>query len=409
MFLHQLDEKLRKSLFSTAILVIAGLNSSSVFAEAWQLVPTLSLEGRVDDNISMKQNPSGDYATEALLRGVLSFSRLTDTTDITGRAHANFSTKTKSNQFFTLSGKKKYELTQWGVDSYYRRDSTVRPNNDFETEIAPTDPDQTLDDVVGDVDEGQTSVEVRRNTFRLKPYVGHAFSERLSSALNYGLSTVNYSNNFDTSGLFDFQQHSIGAGISWKLGERDSVRSGMEVSRFIASDRVDTTVDSASVSFTYVRQITENLRGSGSLGLRRSYLNDENQERIDDGFIARLFAGYEGQVSRLTAKLSHNLEPSGTGVLLETTNLKLNAIRKLRERLSVGLRLRVFRNSPIRTNANDAYFLNASPRIRWNYSRWIALEGGYHYRRREIAESGNDAESNAVFVSIRYSEKLDID
>jgi len=383
------------------------MSPSLVYADAFQIKPTVILEERFDNNRTMNSETK-DPVYESVIKGNIAFSQRSATSNLTGSLHANVNTyyddgefSTNNNQFFRLLWTKKSELVNWGLHGKYRRDTTVRS---IEIDQASED-----DQVVEDFDAGLVQVEFRRNNLKLNPTSGIRINERTGVVFNYNFATVFYDDNVDGSGLFNYYQHRVSGGLLRELSERDSVVANAGAAKFWSEDNVDTTVDSYDLTAGYRRAFSKTSTGAVDVGFRHSSLSSSEQEFSNNGLLVRMSANYRFELSRIQLAAGHELKPSGSGSLIQVTHLNLKAKRKFRERVSGVMLLRAFERKSLKEESEEKkYYLIVEPRVSWRWTRWWAVGAGYKYRKRQEVDSPNDADSHSVFVSLRYSKKMDI-
>ena len=395
---------------SCFIVFGALLAPSLAKAEAWQVRPSVMLEERYNDNFTL-DSTSPVSSIESLLRGSLAFTRLTESSEVSGRLHAGvqsyyFSDEfhTSNNQYVTFYSLKKLELSQWKFDSTFRRDSTTRSFNSTQ------DITQDSVDGIGDVDEGFVSVELKRNTFRLNPGWNYQVDERSNLSMDYQFTGAFYENNRQGTELYDYNQHSLSLGYSRSLSEREGVGTTASFSRYSAADNENISIDSQTLKVGYWNSFSETTKGSISLGLRRSAGEDDVSDFDQLGYIFRLKLKYKTELNQISGTIVHDLEPSGSGTLYESTQLGLDVSRAIRPRLSAALNSSVYTNDSIDSSSSDRwYYLSISSSLNWQMTRWWTVGGGLMYRVRERIESPDDADSKIIFLTVRYSKGIDID
>jgi hypothetical protein len=392
-------------LTASAAIAVALMHPCQSFAALWQFTPKVTLEERYDDNIRLTTGQH-DSVTGTLLKGHLGFDRLTETSAVKGKLFVNLSDYTgdevKSNNnniFLNVDSFTRTELTTFGLNGVYRRDTTTRSVDtlDLDTDL-----------VIDDVDEGLVDIDVRRNYLRLNPSVQHNISERTSLLLAYNYTDVSYKNNPVGSNLFDYDHHSVTGGFSRKLTERDTLRAYLSVSRFNSPDNNDIEIDSYEVTAGYKRQFSENTNGEVRVGV--SYAEREsNVLSLDDtGYVIKLALNHKTETDRYALDIKRDLQPSGSGSLVEANSLSLTMRRMLSRTLIASMLLRYQDNTRLISNESNQYLL-ITPRLKWKLTRWWTLGTGYTYRKKERDPGGNDADSNAVFISLGYGKPVTLE
>jgi len=391
---------------ASCFIVLGGvLTPCLVKAEAWQIKPSVSLEERYNDNVYLSSAPL--TSIESLLRGSIAFKRLTEVSEVTGQLHANFHSyyiddkfSSTNDQLATFYSHKKFELSQWKFNGLFRRDATTRT---IETS-------QVVDEEITDVDEGLISVELRRNSYSLNPGGSYQLDERSNLSVDYQFSGAFFENNTKGTGLYDYNQHALSLGYSRSLSELEGVGTSASISRYSAEENDNIVIHSQTLMAGYWRTFSEKIGGSVNAGVRHSSGTDDVSSFDQTGYILRLNIKYRTELNRIRASILHDLQPSGSGTLYKSSQLNIKARREFHPRLSGVFRFSVFSNESIDSSSSSRwYYLHASPRIDWQLTRWWSIGGGLAFRVRETIDSTDDAESKAIFLTVRYSKGIAVE
>jgi hypothetical protein len=138
---------------------------------------------------------------------------------------------------------------------------------------------------------------------------------------------------------------------------------------------------------------------------------DSNVQSLDDtGYVIRLNLSHKTELGRYKLGIKHDLQPSGSGSLVEADTLSLQIIRALSRRLTASMLLRLQDNKKLLTSTESSRYLLITPRLKWKLTRWWTAGAGYTYRKKERGPGGvNDAESNAVFISLGYGKPVTLE
>jgi len=372
------------------------------FAELWQFTPSITLEERYDDNIRLTTGPHDDV-TGTLLKGSVRFSRASETGGLSGTLRVNLNdysgdevdSDIKHNVFFDFASHTSTERSRLALAGTLKQDTTAR-SIDFE-------------EVGDDIDEGLVDVDIRRNKLNVTPSFQYNLSERTSLDLSYYFYDVRHEDNPVGSGLFDYDQHSITGTINRKLSERDTLIAAAGVSKFRSPDNNDIETDSYELTAGFMRQFSEITVGEMLVGVRKAESESAIQTSDDTGFVLRLKLVHDTETDKYEVGIAHDLQPSSSGALEEANTFTFNAARKLTELLKGSVRVRWHETETLTTNSRTRRFLSIKPRLDWRLTRWWSLGAGYIYRQKEDSSGSVDAESNAVFVSIRYRKPTDLE
>ncbi len=397
--------------FATAMsIAVASLFPFLANAELWELTPRVTLEGRYDDNIRLTSAPH-DTVTGALLKGNLEFSRLTEISKVSGRINAKYSDYSDDDEVntnntdvdFVLASYYKTERSRWGLDGYYRRDTTLK-----RIEL-----DDVVDDGLGDdIDEGLVDVNIRRNNVLLTPSWEHSLSERtnLRFALNY--RDVSYDKNRSGSGLFDYEQQGVSFGVFRRLSERDTFNISVGASQFESLDNANNEVDGYNLTVGYRRLFSETMSGSINAGINRNtQKSDVIASDVDiDGYVLRLDLKSKTETTKYGLSIKHDVDPSGTGSVVESNQLKFDLHHRFTRRLSSSLLFRFIDNENVgSSNTKETRYYIIRPRMSWKLTRWWTLNGGYDYTFVERGKNANEVDSNAVSISLTHSKPINLE
>jgi len=397
----------RRVIFCATLSML--LFSSAALSEQWKLTPSITLEERYDDNIKLTTDPH-ESVTGTLLKGKVGFSRLTENSGVTGRIHLDLSDYSgdevakdnNSNLHLSLASHYGTELVRWGLNGSFKKDTTLR-----NIEFIDDEPDFDIDD---GVDSGIVNVDIERNAAVLTPSWEYKLDERTTLNAGYSYLDVSYKDNPSGSGLFDYDQNSVSAGIFYKLSERDTINARVGFLHFQSPGNFDNKVDSYDFTLGYKRNFSEIL--SGSIDFGANYTEQESSVLNTDtgGYILQLKLNRKTEVKRFSVSLGHDLKPSGSGSVVETSQLKLKMVHNFSRRLSGGIAARYFDRKPlVSTQGNTERYFSIEPSIKWKFDRWWTVAGGYRFRSNENANNIDTAESNAVFVSLRHNKSLIFD
>lgn len=388
-------------------VVFSLIFSYSAAAELWKFQPTVSLEGRYDDNLRLTTQPH-EAVNATILRGVLAFSRLTETGGIIGRIHADASNysgddeikSSSNNLLFTANANHKGERSKMGVDFSYKRDTTIRnlnPNigEDIDENIV-IDPD---------LDVGLVEVDIKRDSIKVRPTMYFQLNERTGLNLSYQLSDIQYKDNLLGSGLFDYDRQELRVGLSRQLTERDLISFNVAGARYEAPDNNDNKVDSYETTVGYKRLISEKTNGEILVGLNQSEQSSLLSSSKDNGFVLRGKLEHITEQTNYLLRGSHDLQPSGGGSVREINQVDFKVKHSFSSRLNGIFNLRAQQRNTIENNSKERqHFLSLEPGLRWKLTRWWNLGTGYRYRKSKRSTNKDAADSNSVYVSIGYSK-----
>ena len=388
-------------------VLAACLHVGAANAEAWQFIPTIYLTERYNDNINFSSSDEKSVL-ESQLRSRLSFSRLTEVSEVTGRLHANFSTYSKDDEFFTFSSHYRFtELSQWRMKGFFQRDTTARSIELVQSSVPDEEDLQLTPD---DVDDGLVQIELRRNTVRLEPTIEYKLTERLTHGVSYKFDGVFYENNYVETGLFGYNQHSVGSSLAYGLSQRDGVVVGVAGSRFSSKSNANIVTDRLAIQVRYKRLLSELMQTELSIGTAKIVSESDVESSNGQSYFFNANILYNEKLNRIKLEIGRDVRPSGSGSLVEISNIRIDVRRRFLEKLSGSLRVRAFETKQSRKQArlaseNTRYVANLDTSFSWEFNRWWGVEAGYSYRIRNEKNSTNDADGNSIFASVRYSKR----
>lgn len=392
--------------FVRAGLVVALLAPNTLWAEQWVFQPTVTLEERYDDNLTLTTGPHDDVIG-TILRGILSFSRLSETGGIVGRIHADTSDysgddridSSKTNIFFTSRMNHNTELSKLGFKISYKHDSTIR---NIDTTIGEDTEEPVIDN---DTDAGLVDFDIKRNTLKAEPTFFYQLNERSGLNLAYELTDVKYKDNISGSGLFDYDTHRVSAGYIYNLSERDAVSLTLSGSQYTSPDNNDNKVDSYEISAGYRRALTETTIGELILGVNESKQESSISSSDENGYVVRAKLERKTEQTNYLLEISHDLQPSGLGSVNETNEFDFRLLHGFSTRLKGILNMRYQQSSGFDSNSSAKnHYAIIEPGLRWNVTRWWTLSGGLRFRKNKRISNIDTADSNAVYLSIGYSK-----
>lgn len=382
----------------TFALVAFALLSADSIADNWQYDPQMELEVGYDDNIRLIPGDS-DEGYEARAALSLGLERITKVLAIEGRIGIDlidyFDTKAdgveaEDVQFASLDlAYNVSPLSTIGGDLLYRRDETGT--------------NQAVDDETIDPDLALDKRQARRERLSVSPFWAYEINEKLSSELEYSYVEVDYEE-LDGGTLVDFSTQQVTASIRTELSNRNALTFSLGSSRYEREDSAsgeDIDNDSATIDFTHTP--TPSVEMGITLGYRNTSYEEEGRDQDDEGTLVRIYGSKETKAGVFRGTLERRLWPSGVGNLIETDRLSVDFKRALTPLMEFSFRARYFENDDV-LNQSDSInreLLTVEPELVRKLNRDWSVGVSYSYTI-EQRDDVDDAESNAVFINIRY-------
>ncbi|MES9962296.1 MAG: hypothetical protein ABW116_02045 [Candidatus Sedimenticola sp. 20ELBAFRAG] len=376
------------------LVAIALLNIPGVVqAGQWYFEPDASVRMGYDDNARFSStNPEGSFSLTGTAQSDFGYrgdhSELTGVASWSSRRFDNLPDLDTDDQSLSLDLKTESELSQFGLQVMFDRDSTLT------SELEST---------------GLVQVSSRRERSHMKPYWQHDINERTQLNFAYDHTDVSYDDAAAT-GLVDYIHSTGNLGLTYQLLENTQLSFSVFGGNFEA-DAVNTEVDTLAFHAGAIHRFSETFTANLSVGVaanEASFKDSLDQMTSHNNSATLLDAGLtkEWESSRFELSASITETPSGHGRLLRRKALGMKLQTDYSERLNIALNAKIFRNKSgggMNVAASDRNYFSVTPRFAYELSEWTSLTGEYRYRSQEFTSNNNSsAESNAFFVSLRY-------
>ncbi|QBQ54379.1 outer membrane beta-barrel protein [Nitrosococcus wardiae] len=370
----------------------------------WRLDPTFSLNEEFNDNprLSFEQKDAGFITTispglligrreerwEVNLGATLNYD-IYNGVDIPDRDSERI--RLRSHLYFT-------ERAFFQLNGSYVRDTLLRR---VFIEI-----DEDFLEPIEDIDIGLVDVSTRRNRVQINPSWRYALTERTSLQLEYGFTDLSYAESEEIN-LINTQQHLLSGKGFYELTPISTLSLNVNATRRTSEDESETDNLEALVGWNHL--FSETLQGEARAGYRITSASSNDEEETSNGFVGELTIQYLTEVGSLRGTISRTVTPSGNGRSNQTDRIRIQYTQEVMPRLSFVLRGDAFRTEPVEDDFSqgERRYFDVEPRLLWNWTRWWAVEAGYHYRRRENESPSESASSNAVFVAITYTPLIE--
>ncbi len=387
--------------FAGALLCAASallLGRSVAFAAEWSFEPKFEVRGQYNDNLTLTTlphsavwagwlNPSlrAQYATE-----ILSVQVYPEFEYVQYVGEEQSDDETFVNFFVPIVGSYRTETDRLGLNAALNRDNALT------NELQET---------------GVVTAFVQRQTANIRGSWDRLISERLILQTSYEYYNVKYENGFD-SRLFDFHTHTGTFGPSYDWTERTRLFSTAWYSNTKFEDIGFTTQSSGlelGLEFQPFEQWTATASGGGRyVKTRREF----GRQTLKDSNLVWVFSfalGHEWERTNSRIGYSRSLNPSGTGVLLETDRINLNIQHRWTETISFSLSGDLIFNDRVGSSLGDnrvikQRYWQVTPALSWRITEYWTCRLSYGRAERDIESTGNGrAVSNAVNLRVTYT------
>lgn len=367
-----------------------ALYTAAATADQWFIEPIASVDFFYDDNVRLSlTDPLSSFGARAKMD--VDIGRRTEVSEIALATQLRAVEFTDASELNSVDGTlaletaRQLERHRLGLDLGLDYDSTLTSE---------------------EATSGLVQVNKRRKLFFVRPAWSYALGPRTSLDLAASYTDASYED-VDIIPLFDYTFGTLSLGTAYALSQRATLSGRLIYETYDASQiRTQSDTYGFLVGGTYL--FSQSLSVSALVGARRadaevpSFRGTESSEST--GPLAELRLQKDFEVGRLSFEVNRSLVPSSTGTLLDTTAgaLRLDYPVAARWRVLLGVNAYRNRNPDGEITANDRDFVDVTPRIRHDLSDWWQLDLGYRYRyqKREILPDA--AESNAVFLTLRY-------
>lgn len=389
-------------------------------AEEWWMTPSLRLEGQYNDNISLTTAPhssvTGTLIAPRLDLGVQApVWQINGSAEFLRQSYSDRSNLGRDSQHYRFSSKYLTERSTWRLDA----------NRSY----APV----LVNDAI-DPDVGISQLRKDRQSTGVSPSWAWMMTELTQLQLSYQESDATYDDG-QLFGLFDYTSRSITAGLSHLLSSQTRATLSLGYSVFdVPANRFKSRSASTQVGLSH--SFSDTFSSSLSIGAQRTVsegfirgdcLIKDEEFFFDSNFnltvieVCRVFAivpisqdkittlisaGLEKkfEATRLSANFSRSIVPSGSGILVQTDALSIQASRPFSARLTGSLSTGVYDVSSNfgEFTDTDRRLIYAHPGLLWRWTERWGIETSLRYNRLKYDNRPNAATGRAVFLKLSY-------
>ena len=267
-------------------------------------------------------------------------------------------------------------------------------------------------------DEEDTGLFIEENKRRELYRVGPNWTYQLSPLDSVNMYGDYVSVTRSTKDLDSYSQYSGGFGWTRQLTARTQIQARFSGFHFNTGARGDRKTSLIGFEIGGTHDFSERWQASFFAGPRYTWLdgtvrftNSLNmRERISDndddvGYLLDANVRYQaGERTSLVANASRDVSPSTTtGIIRQTTAFGLFFNHQLLEKVAVDLSGRYSIQETL-AGPSDLRrdYASVSPGVRWRLTEDLTLRCSYRFRWQKFDESGETANSNAVFATLTY-------
>jgi hypothetical protein len=377
-------------IFVSLILLALAVPLGTAAAAEFRLVPSLALKEEYNDNIFYSEADRVDDFITTITPGLELVSR-TEKLDLNLLALLNvlryLDTTELNNIDQNYSGRFRYSLNpKWTVSggAGYLEDS--RPDRDLEITGL----------VIGPV------IRKRQN------YMGgveHIFSEKTKASLSYTYEREDY----DNPEFADLKAHNAGLGFIHDLSKylpNVAARMNLGYSRYEYDiGTIDYYYATIGVNWALDEKWSLLFDGGGSYTFSESGPTGNEQKDEGAGWVGMGSLAYKGEKTTGDLTFSHRKAPAyGSVGVTERTSLSFGINRRFTYEFSGGLSAGYFINKAdegkFSRTAFDQESFYVSPRLRYEFTRDVFLEGSYNFSYTRDKESNTDVRRSLVMLRL---------
>lgn len=410
-----------------------GLLVGAVSAQAvWQLDPSVEASTSYDDNVRLSTNDVED-AIVAEIAGELRLRQVTERSEISALVGGSYLSYLETDAdldnedaiYMGADARRTFTTANVGIRGRYTRDLILRrlapipgvlsaSATDIGTDTALLDQplDDPLDDPLSqlDVETNATQNQVRRERWRIEPYMNWQFSERNSLNLAYSYYARNFEDG-EQAGLRDTTDSRITFGVERLLTPRMTGGVLIGVSHFTAAGigaQEDGEADNytAEVSVDYL--FNPRTRLSLKVGAAHAE-NDTSDLSETEGIWDVRFTRFM-PASVVSLSWSRDTEPSVFGGLVRADRVVASYQQTLSQRWEFGVNAYAYRTQSVAdagTSRDNRKYFDIAPRITWRINRTWNLGALYRYRwtERNFDEAGllaGSANGNVISLFVNF-------
>lgn len=368
-----------------------------VWAAEWTLQPSVAVAVGRDDNPTLSPGVSRSV-NSTHIAPQLRVDGTTETSEIKLNLAANATKYSDEGiddtqeQSLTLSSfNRATERSRVGLDAELRREILY----DYVAQESGTGD-------LRNVDVGLVRTEVRRDGLVASPSWNYALSELSSVRLKYRADDVGYTNTVSNN-LVDYKQQDISVEYIGRVTIQDNLSLLVATSAY-RPDVGGHESDTSRLFVGWSRAFSETANGRLFFGPSRTTEKSAAGEETSSGFAVEVGATQRSELTTLDTVVSRDIQPSGAGRSVESTQLRLNYGLKLSPHTELVMRARTFRNEVLEGSdpAVDRRYTELAPEFRWQLAPEWFVSAAYIFRKQKFDAEPNSAESKAVFIALAF-------
>lgn len=348
---------------------------------------TMTLE--YNDNLRFSpRSGREDWLRSASVRGVLAIVRprgsLALSPSVHSRRYENDTVLDNDDYAFDLAAERSFAGSTLQLQGGYHRDAAL--TSEFSS-------------------VGLVEVGVERESWSVQPGWSVELTPSMRMKLGLSYNEVGYEER--ATALIDYEVRGANWTLARELSEGEEASLTFFASRLEASE-ISNRVGQVGAQISYGRSLSERLRLSATLGMRRSRFEQASAPRREDhGLLFNLALGGEREYGDWELSASRSVDPSGTGTLVQSDTLSAMTKREWTPSLSTQLRLLVSDVSDLQSigPGGDRSYGQLRAGVGWDFAPHWTLTLNYRLVGQRFHARDADAVSNAVTLTLVYGSQ----
>ncbi len=389
--------------------VVFLLSAFACQAAEWAIEPKVEARTIVTDNINLTPNVHENVLGLSVTPRV-TFARRTEVTEVKGTASLGFNRYPGNPELdaddvnLSLASQLREERSSYGLSASFVRDSTL------ESELATT---------------GVVQERKQRNLVTMAPSWSYSLTQRSSIFAQYKYDQAHYES---TSNLTDYSNQQASGGYQYAFSERTSGSLSGSYSRY-ETDTGSILTESRGVNFGLTHVSTERLTLNVGVGARTSETTitstallcefgpvalcdffgvplqprTETEAISDSGLSFNASADYRWEKTNAGISASRDLNPTGSGLLVQTDRLGIGIGHQLSERLTATADGSYLVSRYIGGVGNDTAYYRLDSNVLWKLDDWWTAGAGYSFAYQKVKDAPDHASANTIYLSISYN------
>lgn len=394
---------------SLVLLALSALLPMAVHAAEWAIEPSIDSRANITDNINLTPNVHDNVFGWSVGPRV-TFARRTEATEVAGTASLGInrypgnSSLNTDDASLSLASQLRDERNTYGLSAAYIRDSTLQ------TELATT---------------GIALTRAQRDLVSLSPSWSYSLTERSSVFAQYRYDQAHYQTGV---GLVDYSNQQGSGGYQYLLSERTAATLSGSYSRYKADDG-SILQTSYGVNIGLTHNPVERLTLAFGIGSRRSDTKITNtatfcpfgpviicnifgipletltatSDTSNSGLSYNASADYKWESTTANISASRDINPTGSGLVVQTDRLAAGIGHQFNEKLSGNINAAWLVSRYIGGLSGDIDYYNLNSSLSWKLDEWWTAGTGYAFSYQKVKGAPDSANANAVYLSISYN------